>query len=369
MRNEHIVRAHQTPVLAINPSAGAAWNVIHVDNTATFGGNGSAEAPVQTLAAAQALATNPYDVVFVHTGTSSAAAPYTADWVFQANDQILVGAGSTLELATANCGFEQFFNTGTSGPFPTTAYPVLTSSGTAITLRNGAIVDHLRIIDAPVGIASGSGLTAGANVNDVAMVGTNAPGQVGVQLVNVPGDQVNFYNMQVVNMGSGLVVDGGAPTVTFQGTIAQRGSAAPSVRVQNMTGGSVDVNMDVTTLDTTAARNPRVQPIAYAVTDTDSAATAAIDVSNNIGTPATPVAVNIGRTTVATPTQQGVSVQGNTSTDVVFSDLTVSDAAAEAFITQSNDAASSVAIGLEQPGVALLGAARLPEQRRRLAGH
>jgi hypothetical protein len=344
MRNEHIVRAHQTPIVAINPDTGTAWNVIHVDNTAAFGGNGSAETPVQTLAAAQGLATNPYDVVFVHTGTSSAAAPYASDWVFQADNQILVGAGSTLELATANCGFEQFFNTGRSGSNPTTAYPVLSSSGTAIMLRDGAIVDHLRIVDAPVGIAADASLTAGANVNDVAMVGTNAPGQVGIQIVNVPSGDVNFFNMRVTDMGSGLVVDGGAPAVAFQGTIAQRGSAAPSVRVQNMTGGSVDVNTDAATLDTLAARNPRVQPIAYSVTDTDSAAPAAIDISNNIGTPATPVAVSIGRTTIATPTQQGVAVQGNTSTDVLFSDLTVTDATAEAFVTQSNDVNSSVSI-------------------------
>ena len=344
MRNEHIVRAHQTPIVAINPATGSAWNVIHVDNTATFGGDGSAEAPVQTLAAAQSLATNDYDVVFVHTGTSSAAAPYASNWVFQADNQFLIGAGSTLELNTATCGFTQFFNTGSSGALPTTDYPVLTSSGTAITLRNGAVVDHLRIVDAPVGIAGGTGLSAGADVNDVAMVGTNAPNQVGVQLVNVPGGQVNLYNMQVTNMGSGLVVDGGNPAVEFQGTIGQRGSAAPSVRVQNMTGGSVDVNTDVRTIATPEARNPRVQPLAYVVSDTDSAAPAAIVVSNNVGTPATPVAVSIGRTTVATPTQQGVSVQGNTSTDVVFTDLTVASAAAEAFVTQSNDAASSVAI-------------------------
>jgi hypothetical protein len=339
MRNEHIVRAHQTPIVAINPATGTAWNVIHVDNTAGFGGNGTAEAPVQTLAAAQGLATNAYDVVLVHTGTSSAATPYDSSWEFQDDNQVLVGAGSTLELATATCGFKQFFNTGASGASPTTAYPVLSSSGTAITLRNGAIVDHLRIVDAPVGIAAGPSLTTGADVNDVAITGANDPVQFGIEVLGVPGGQVNFYNMRVTDMGTGLEVDGGAPAVTFQGTLAQRGSTAPSVSVRNMTGGSVDVNVDAATLENATARNPRVLPIAYAVSDTDSGAPAAIVVTNNSG-----ASVNIGRVTIVTPTQQGVSVQGNTSTDVLFSDLRVTDASAEAFVTQSNDAASSVSI-------------------------
>jgi hypothetical protein len=106
-----------------------------------------------------------------------------------------------------------------------------------------------------------------------------------------------------------------------------------------MTGGSVDVNVDAATLENATARNPRVLPIAYAVSDTDSGAPAAIVVTNNSG-----ASVNIGRVTIVTPTQQGVSVQGNTSTDVLFSDLRVTDASAEAFVTQSNDAASSVSI-------------------------
>ncbi|MBL7194589.1 MAG: hypothetical protein ISS73_11605, partial [Pirellulales bacterium] len=58
MRNEHMVRAHQTPDVAVNPVNGNPYNVIHVDNSSTVTGNGTAEAPFLTLAEADAAATS-----------------------------------------------------------------------------------------------------------------------------------------------------------------------------------------------------------------------------------------------------------------------------------------------------------------------
>jgi hypothetical protein len=340
MRNEHIVRAHETPIAAVNPANGRAWRVLHVDNTANAGGNGSAGSPFRTLADAQAAATREYDVVFVRPG-GGVAAPYATNWQFQADNQILVGAGSSLELATASCGFKEFFNTGTSGQYPTTSYPALTSSGTAITLRNGAIVDHLQVADAPVAIAAGPALTGVANVNDVIITGSNGPSQVGIQLASVPaGATVNFFNMQVRDAGRGLWVDGGAADITFQGLIAQDSSPRESVLVQNNTGGSVMVNRTTDSLDTAVASNDVIVPAAlFIVQDTASTAPAAIQVAGN-----TTTAVSIGQAEIASPTQQGVSVQGNSDSTITFVDLSVLDAAAEAFSTQTNDSLSLVSI-------------------------
>jgi hypothetical protein len=340
MRNEHIVRAHETPIAAVNPVNGRAWRVLHVDDTAAVGGNGTSGSPFRTLAEAQAVATREYDVVFVRPGTGLAA-PYAAEWQFQADNQILVGAGSTLELATANCGLEQFFNTGTSGQYPTTTYPVLTSSGTAITLRNGAIVDHLQVADAPVAIAAGPSLTGVANVNDVIVTGTNGPGQVGIQLTNVPGGAtVNFYNMQVRNAGRGFWVDGGAADVNFQGGIFQNDSPLESVLVQNATGGTVNINQQLDTLDTPSASNPIVQLQDYGIFDEDSLAAGPINVSLNTNT-----AVNIGRVQISNPSQRGVAVQANVNSQITFLDLSVVGAVEEAFVTESNDANSGLTIG------------------------
>jgi hypothetical protein len=332
MRNEHIVRAHQTPTVAINPTTGKAWNVIHVDSSAAALGNGSADTPYRTLSAAQAAAVNPYDVVFVHTG-NSATTPYASTWQFQADNQILVGQGSSLALNTANCGYQQFFATG-----PSTAYPSLTSTGNAITLRTGAIVDHLAITGAPVGILADASLAGGANVNDVQI--TTAAGQTAVSVASVPSGPVNFTNMNITNAGRGLWVDTGAPDVKFQGRIATNASSDESVLVQNLAGGSVRVNTTTDTLNTPVAKNDVLVATApFVVQDTASTAPAAIQVSTN-----NTAVVSIGQATITRPTQQGVSVQGNVDTTITFVDLSVIDAAAEAFSTQTNDVQSRVSI-------------------------
>ena len=332
MRNEHIVRAHQTPTVAVNPMTGKAWNVIHVDNSAAALGNGSADAPYRTLAEAQTAAVNPYDVVFVKTG-NSATTPYASTWQFQADNQILVGQGSSLALNTANCGSEQFFATG-----PSTAYPLLTSAGNAITLRHGAIVDHLAITGAPVGILGDASLAGGANVNDVRIT-TNA-GQTAVSLAAVPSGPVNFTNMNVTNAGRGLWVNAGAPDVKFQGRIATTASSDESVLVQNLAGGSVRVNTTADTLSTPVARNDALVASAPAsITDAGSTAPAAIQVvSNNTAT------VQIGQATVTGASQQGVLVQNNIATQTTFRNLAATDATNEAFANLSNDAASSLTI-------------------------
>jgi len=339
MRNEHIVRAHQTPTVAVNPVTGKPWTVIHVDSSAAPRGNGTAEAPVQTLSSAtpnapgaMQLATNPYDIVFIHTG-NSATTPYASTWQFQADNQILVGQGSSLSLNTANCGYQQVFEPSS------TAYPLLTSTGNAITLRNGAIVDHVSITNAPVGILSDSSLTAGANVNDV-QIATSAD-QTAVSVLGVPSGSVNFYNMNITNNGRGLWVNGGAPDVTFQGKIATTASSDESVLVQNLVGGSVNVNTTSNTLKTpTATNGVIVESAPFAITDADSTAPAAIQVASNTG-----ATVNIGQAAVTQASQQGVLVQNNVATQTTFLNLEVTEATNEAFANLSNDAASSLTIG------------------------
>ena len=340
MRNEHIVRAHQTPTVAVNPMTGKAWNVIHVDNSAAALGNGSADAPYRTLAEAQTAAVNPYDVVFVKTG-NSATTPYASTWQFQADNQILVGQGSSLALNTANCGYMQFFSDGMSNALPTlpsAAYPLLTSAGNAITLRHGAIVDHLAITGAPVGILADASLAGGANVNDVRI--TSNAGQTAVSVASVPSGPVNFTNMNITNAGRGLWVNAGAPDVTFQGRIASNASAEESIRVEALAGGSVMVNRTAAGLNTAVAKNDAIVSTApFIVQDTASTAPAAIQVTGN-----NTAVVSIGQTEIAQPTQQGVAVQGNVNSTITFFDLSVTNAAAEAFSTQTNDSLSLVSI-------------------------
>jgi hypothetical protein len=387
MRNEHVVRAHQTPIVALNPDTGLAWNVIHVDNSAAPGGDGTTEAPVRTLALAQPLATNPYDIVYVHAG-NSATSPYAANWQFQADNQILVGQGSSLELNTLTCGFRQFFNG--SG-----VRPVLASTGTAIDLRNGAIVDHFRIQGlgaGTFGITNGASLTAGgtANVNDVQIAGTGATGGTGIALTAVPaGANVNLYNMDVQDLTQGIVIDGGAADVTFQGLVNIDGSSNESIRVANTTGGVVNINTTTDTLSTSVARSDAIL-VTYALQDANSQATnAAVVIDSTTATTINlgPVSVenptvagilldsntnstitvtqatvadsvvdgvqvfanagstiDLNRVSVTNPGQAGVLVGGNTNTAITFTDLLVSDAGGTAFTTAFNDAATVLTI-------------------------
>jgi len=188
-----------------------------------------------------------------------------------------------------------------------------------------------------VGILTDASLTGSANVNDV-RIATGA-GNTGV-LVQAASGTANFTNMNITNGGRGLYVTQGAPDVRFQGRIATDASAEESVLVEGLTGGSVMVNRTTDTLSTGVAKNEStVSTALFIVQDQGSTAPAAIQVANN-----TSAVVGIGPTDVSQPTQQGVAVQGNTDSTIAFFDLSISDAVAEAFLTQSNDNLSLVSI-------------------------
>ncbi len=205
MRNEHIVRAHQAPVAAVNPETGTAWRVINVNNSGTGPGAGTAESPYTTLASAQAAATNPYDIVYVHTGIS-ASNPYVtpvSGYSFLAPNQYFIGEGSSLAIPTSNCGNTAFFG-GNGG----STYPVLTNPlATAIVVNQpGTVVDHFEIVGSRVGIGDGPGFSSGvASISDVIIRG-NGPGQRGVDIANSTG-RFNFDRMQLVDLtNDGFVI-------------------------------------------------------------------------------------------------------------------------------------------------------------------
>lgn len=213
MRNEHVVRAHQAPVVAVNPETGTPWRVIHVDNSATAPGNGHAESPFTTLPPAELAAANPYDIVYVHQGVS-AVSPYVtpaAGYSFSAPNQYLIGEGSGLAIPTVSCGPRSFF--GGSG-----AYPVITNPlGAAIAIdQPGTFVSHFQIVRSPVGITDGAGLLAGvATVSDVIIQG-DGPGQRGVEIASSTGTFV-FDRLQLRDLtNDGLLLSsaGGIATVT-----------------------------------------------------------------------------------------------------------------------------------------------------------
>jgi len=233
------VRAHQTPVQAINAMTGLPYEVFHVDNTATTlpAGTGTWENPFTTLQQAQDAATADYDIVFVHTGQSSTC-PYEtpADgYQFQANNQYLIGEGTSLQLCTANCGLIDVWSQTASS-----LYPVITNpSGPAINLQGAATnvtVDHVRITGSTVGISDGAGRSAGtiATVNDVQIYG-NGPGQTGVEILSSDNATLTFTKMNLQDMtNDGFYVQGSGAA----GPIVNIGAST----INNTTGSGVMVN-------------------------------------------------------------------------------------------------------------------------------
>jgi hypothetical protein len=220
MRNEHIVRSHQEPVVATNPETGAAWQVFHVENTAEPGGTGSAESPFATLQEAVARPTNdPYDIVYVHAGSSTAATPYitpVSGFTFGAVNQYLIGEGSTLAIPTESCGNRAFFAGSTSGVYPVISNPI----GPAIAIdQAGAQVSHLSIVGSAIGISDGAaGIAAPgtATIQDVTITGADGAGQRGILIANSTGtfvlDNVRLSNLS--NDGLVLAATNGRAMVT-----------------------------------------------------------------------------------------------------------------------------------------------------------
>jgi hypothetical protein len=188
--------------------------VIHVDNAGSGTGNGTAQSPYTSLASAQGAATEQHDIVYVHRGTSGAS-PYVtpaSGYFFNAQNQYLIGEGSTLTIPTVSCGGRQFFTGDGSS-----AYPIITNPiGPAIVVNQpGTRVSHFEIRGANVGISDGLGFATGvANIVDVLVVGTG-PGQRGVEIANSTGtfafDRLRLQDLN--NDGFVLAADGGSVSV------------------------------------------------------------------------------------------------------------------------------------------------------------
>jgi hypothetical protein len=263
MRNEHIVRAHQTPIVALNPSNGnQPWRVIHVNNAAAPGGNGSAAAPFTTLAQGDAAATRAWDIVFVDRGTGTPVG-YDTTFSFNKANQSLVGNGSPFRIATASCGLVDIA-TKTAGGLPLLSNP----GGTSVLINNtpGAVVSNLRISGSATGISASGNLTGAAKPAGSAgnPAGTTPPGASVVSNVSIEGNNTSapqrgveikaasgaiaFYDTSITDMNNtGLLVQGNNNAkIDYQGSITSNvatngGVATPIIDVLGNSGSEINV--------------------------------------------------------------------------------------------------------------------------------
>lgn len=162
-----------------NRASGADQRVLHVNNTAGGGGNGSLENPFSTLAAAQA-ASQAHDIIYVHAGNGTSSG-MNAGIVLDKAGQRLLGSGVDFTFDTTLFESVAPIPDGTLIAAATTA-PVMTNgAGDGITVRaNGVTVEGLRVQG-----ATGSGIKVEAD-------GTSATGVV-IRDVRAQGNRYGVY--------------------------------------------------------------------------------------------------------------------------------------------------------------------------------
>lgn len=167
----------RTPV--IGAQSGAQQRILHVDNTAAPGGDGSMERPFNTLAAAQA-ALQDYDVVYIHRGDGTTTGQNAGITIARRGVQ-LIGSGADFYYDTT-----RFSTVSGLGPSST----LIARATQAPSITNGA-GDGVLVTarDVTVGGISVAGTTARgvlffangtdlgtASAHDVTATGNNGPG-------------------------------------------------------------------------------------------------------------------------------------------------------------------------------------------------
>ena len=332
MRNEHIVRAHQTPLMALNGSNGnTPWRVIHVDNAAPDGGTGTAENPLTTLAAASAAATNPYDIVFVHRGLSRTSTPYGGTFAFGNENQYLVGDGLGFQLPTLSCG--PFTLSTGSGLSPLLSNPAGDSIAIDGVIAGGATVAGVDIIGSRTGIFATGPLTStagrGLTVQNVSITGNGTTAsQAGVYLEAASG-KATFTDTQIANMtDGGLVVTaaGAGPLdLDYQGSITSDtalngGAVSPIVYIGDTQGGTINVATGGAAAGATVPNQ---------ISDTGGSG---IQITGN----AAATAINIGNVSLKNNVQTAIAVFDDAATTTVTAD------SGTGIFKQTNGAAISV---------------------------
>lgn len=265
LRNDHIVRFQQDLVLAIDPDTGAAYNVIHVDNSATGPGDGSFENRFTTLAAAQGVAATD-DIIFVHDGDGTSTG-YDTGFVMM-DRQLLLGDGvSHLIPIVGGSGVVQLPND-VDG-----SRPVITNTlGAAVTLASDNEVSGFVIDGDQTGVNMSYGiygdglgtpvdnfqsqdvLVQGADVDGIHI--RNATGNLdfdritaqnnardGIHIANfgTSDSDISFKDINLLNNGRhGLFMSNfDAATLLFEEAILADGNLGNGVHIENFANASL----------------------------------------------------------------------------------------------------------------------------------
>jgi hypothetical protein len=383
MRNEHIVRAHQTPIVATNPETGTPWRVIHVNNSASAGGTGTAESPFNTLAAGNAAATNAWDVVFVNRGIgaydtqSPAPGPANTTFSFLAANQYLVGNGTAFYLPTACCG-PLNIATDTSGLLPVLTNPAGAAVFVDGAVAPGAVVANLNIRESRIGIHATGNLSSGIPrpggvpfasptgdmvVSNVTIDRSSPPSTgltKGVLIDNASG-AARFVDTSITNMNDvGFEVLGGTANVSYQGSIVNNAatggsSSQPLVNIDGPTAGTISLAYGnstgsvVNSLSDTGGGGILVQNQVGGTVNMGNIAlnqinssSGSITLDNDDGTVNIQGATISNAGAVAGSSPYGISIQNGSQGTFTFLDVTITDVLGAGVNIDSSPTASAL---------------------------
>lgn len=231
-------------------------NIVHVDSTAAAGGDGTFEAPLNSVADINANSAAG-DVVLLHSGSV-----FTDQSVALQDDQRLLGEGldAVHTIATTELGVTTLPATARnalSGDAPTIRQ---TGGGTSVTLATGNTVDNVEF-DGGTGIASTATIGT-ANLQNLQFSGSTA----GISLTDtIAGDRVNVSDSTFDSFQDGIVLANAAGSADIDNVTMTNGTGegitfdlattatTPNVRV---------TNSEITTADASA--------LVFASNNTDS---------------------------------------------------------------------------------------------------
>lgn len=179
----------------LNVTTGVAQKVYVVDNSAAAGGDGSAERPFATLAAAQSAA-GAHDIIYVHEGDGTSTG-MNAGAVLDDEGQKLIGSGVNLSFDSDTMRLPGHFNGLEDGAVivPAGATPVVTNAaGHGIYITGDAV----EVAGVTVSAAGDHGLYA-YNANDVTIRDVTASGSTndGIRIeANGPGISLTGISIQ-----------------------------------------------------------------------------------------------------------------------------------------------------------------------------
>ena len=226
-----------TPVTTVlnNATTGTAQEIFHVDNTAAGGGNGSAETPFNTLAAAVAVAgTN--DVIYVHHGDGLSTGQ-NAGVLINDVGQKLIGSG--VAVTPSLIGLD------VSGIAGLTSNTTLIAAGTAPVLTNGA--------GSAVRVTADKVVVSGISANDAAGIVAN-----GISVENSSGTA--WDSLKITNVRTNGNNSYGIFLTTFNAGSNIANITLDNITASNNTGGSgILAEIEDSTVNSLAISNVTAQ--------------------------------------------------------------------------------------------------------------